>query len=478
MREITENEFKENKSKNQVFSLITEFRGDEITPITIYKKLSGKRKFIFESGERRNLEGRYSFISENPYLEIMGDDKNSIERLRKEININFNLESNTFPYKGGGIGYLGYDTVCFYEKAVEVNKVDELKAPKVRFNFYKRYVVYDHLKNKVYIVDNIFPKDNRDYSEVKNEQIEYFNSISNRTDELELQTIVSKSYNEDLIEDNKNNLLELKYNDSNDEFIKNLIKAKKYIRQGDVFQVVLSRRMIIETGKSPLEIYRRLREDNPSPYMYLLDYEEYQVVGSSPEILVSIKENIITTNPIAGTRKRGRNYSEDLLLENDLKRDSKELAEHVMLVDLSRNDVGKVSKISTVEVKDFMKVEKFSHVMHMTSVVQGELNEEIDGIEALFSCFPAGTVSGAPKIRAMQIIDELESLNRGIYSGAIGYLSYCNNLELCIAIRTIILKNNNAYIQAGAGIVHDSIPEKECEEIDNKLSILKEVIIK
>lgn len=256
------------------------------------------------------------------------------------------------------------------------------------------------------------------------------------------------------------------------------MKAKKYIREGEIFQVVLSRRMKIKTKKSPLELYRRLREDNPSPYMYLLDYDEYQVIGSSPEILVSIKDNIITTNPIAGTRKRGSTYSEDLLLEEELKSDTKELAEHVMLVDLSRNDVGKVSKISTVEVKEFMKVERFSHVMHITSKVTGELNDDIDKIEALFSCFPAGTVSGAPKIRAMQIIDELESLNRGIYSGAIGYLSYGNNLELCIAIRTILLKNNNAYIQAGAGIVYDSIPEKECEEIDNKLNILKEVIIK
>ena len=211
--------------------------------------------------------------------------------------------------------------------------------------------------------------------------------------------------------------------------------------------------------------------------MFFLDYQYYQVVGSSPEILVSIKDNIITTNPIAGTRKRGITELEDKNLELELRNDEKECAEHVMLVDLSRNDIGKVSEIGTVEIDSFMNIEKFSHVMHITSMVKGQLNKKINYIDALFSCFPAGTVSGAPKIRAMQKINELENLDRGIYSGAVGYLSYENNLEVCIAIRTIILKDNKAYIQAGAGIVYDSIPEKECEEIENKLNILKEVIL-
>lgn len=472
MIEISKEVFEKKKTESKVFSVISEFRGDEVTPIRIFKALDGKKKFIFESGERRNLEGRYSFIAENPYLEIVEDKAHSIEKLKKEVNKDFDLESNPLPFKGGAIGYFGYDTVGFYEKSIKITNVDKLGFPKVRFNFYRRYIAYDHLKNKVYIVDNILEEDNRDYEEVKNKQIEYFNSILNKKLESEEIYLVDNFLKEE------KEVLEFHYDDSNEEFIKNIMKAKKYIREGEIFQVVLSRRMKIKTKKSPLELYRRLREDNPSPYMYLLDYDEHQVIGSSPEILVSIKDNIITTNPIAGTRKRGSTYSEDLLLEEELKSDTKELAEHVMLVDLSRNDVGKVSKISTVEVKEFMKVERFSHVMHITSKVTGELNDDIDKIEALFSCFPAGTVSGAPKIRAMQIIDELESLNRGIYSGAIGYLSYGNNLELCIAIRTILLKNNNAYIQAGAGIVYDSIPEKECEEIDNKLNILKEVIIK
>ena len=477
MIEISKEVFEKKKKDNKIFSVISEFRGDEITPIRIFKALDGKRKFIFESGERRNLEGRYSFISENPYLEIVEDRADSIEKLKNEINKDFDLESNPLPFKGGAIGYFGYDTVGFYEKSIKITNVDKVGFPKVRFNFYSRYIAYDHLNNKVYIVDNILPEDNRSYEEVKNKQIQYFNSILNKRVEIEEISSIDNLNKDNFINKDKE-VLELNYDDTNEEFIKNIMKAKKYIREGEIFQVVLSRRMEIKTQKSPLELYRRLREDNPSPYMYLLDYDEYQVVGSSPEILVSIKDNIITTNPIAGTRKRGSNYSEDLLLEEDLKNDSKELAEHVMLVDLSRNDVGKVSKIATVEVKDFMKIERFSHVMHITSKVSGELNDDIDKIDALFSCFPAGTVSGAPKIRAMQIIDELESLNRGIYSGAIGYLSYGNNLELCIAIRTILLKNNNAYIQAGAGIVYDSIPEKECEEIDNKLNILKEVIIK
>lgn len=459
----------------RIYSILSEFRADEITPISIFKNLKGKRKFIFESGERRNLDGRYSFIAENPYLEILSENKEdklkAIDAIKEELNKDFNTESNFLPFKGGGIGYFGYNSIEVYENSVKLNNIDKLNLPEIRFDFYKRYIAYDHFKNRVYIVDNIFDNEDIIHEKVVESQKNYFieilrsNNLKEEIDYLNNNTVEEK---------NKNYI---KYEDSKEEFINKVEKAKEYIKKGDIFQVVLSRRGEAENNKTPLEIYRRLREKNTSPYMFFLDYEDYQVIGSSPEILVSIKDNVITTNPIAGTRKRGINEIEDKNLELDLKNDEKECAEHVMLVDLSRNDVGRVSEIGTVEIDSFMKVEKFSHVMHITSMVKGQLKKKINCIDALFSCFPAGTVSGAPKIRAMQIINELENLDRGIYSGAVGYLSYANNLEVCIAIRTIILKNNKAYIQAGAGIVYDSVPEKECEEIENKLNILKEVIL-
>lgn len=459
---------------NKIYSILSEFRADEITPISIFKNLKGQKKFIFESGERRNLEGRYSFIGENPYLEILSENKNDklrvINKIKEELNKEFDIESNFLPFKGGGIGYFGYNSIEVYENSIKLNNIDKLNLPEIRFDFYKRYIAYDHFKNRVYIVDNIFDNEKVNYEKIVESQKKYFIEIlrsNNLSEEI-------NSLNNPIVNENKSFI---KYEDSKEEFMNKVEKAKNYIKKGDIFQVVLSRRGEAENYKTPLEIYRRLREKNTSPYMFFLDYEYYQVIGSSPEILVSIKDNIITTNPIAGTRKRGITELEDKNLELELKNDEKECAEHVMLVDLSRNDIGKVSEIGTVEIDSFMNIEKFSHVMHITSMVKGQLNKKINYIDALFSCFPAGTVSGAPKIRAMQIINELENLDRGIYSGAVGYLSYANNLEVCIAIRTIILKNNKAHIQAGAGIVYDSIPEKECEEIENKLNILKEVIL-
>lgn len=245
---------------------------------------------------------------------------------------------------------------------------------------------------------------------------------------------------------------------------------------GDIFQVVLSQRMTCETEKSHFEIYRKLREENPSPYMYLIDYDSYQVIGSSPESLVSVRGGKVITNPIAGTRKRGETPEIDNALEKELIEDKKELAEHVMLVDLGRNDIGKVSKIGTVNVSDFMKIERFSHVMHITTKVVGDIKDDLDGFDALAACLPAGTVSGAPKIRAMEIIEDLEDFKRGIYSGAVGYFSYGGNMDTAISIRTLILKDKTAYLQAGAGIVYDSVPEKEFEEVQSKLMALKEAL--
>lgn len=463
MINISKEEFLNLKSKNKIFSIMSSFRGDEITPITIFSGFKGNRRFILEGGSKENRFGRYSFLGEDPYKEVVGDTINEVKEVKKEISKDFIYSSNPFPYKGGAIGYMGYDTVSFYEKKLDFKNKDTLNTPIVRFNFYKRYICYDHFTHIVYVVDNIFNNDNREYEEIGKEQKEYLNSLIN----------FKYTFKE---EEKPKKEIEFKFATSREKYIENVEKAKEYIKAGDIFQVVISQRMYCETELSPFEIYRRLRAENPSPYMYFLDYDSYQVVGSSPESLVSVKEGIVATNPIAGTRKRGKTESEDIDLEKELLKDEKERAEHVMLVDLGRNDIGKVSKIGTVEVKDFMKIERFSHVMHITSHVVGKLDDKNDAFSALTSCLPAGTVSGAPKIRAMEIIEELEEVKRGIYSGTVGYFSFGGDMDMCIAIRTFVIKGKTAYLQAGAGIVYDSVPEKEFEEVQNKLLALKEAL--
>lgn len=463
MINITKEQFNEKKSSGKFFSIMSEFRGDEITPITIFKGFNGKGQFILESGSKENRFGRYSFLGENPYKEVVGNTINEVNEVKKEIEIEFDAEENPFPFKGGAIGYMGYDTVTFYEKKLNFKNDDPLDLPIVRFNFYKKYIAYDHFTHRVYVVENIDKNDKRDYEEIIEKQKEYFMSL-----------LTSTSYS--FQEERKNDDVEFKFVTNREKYIENVKKAKEYIKAGDIFQVVPSLRMYCETKESPFEIYRRLREKNPSPYMYFIDYESYQIIGSSPESLVSVKDGLASTNPIAGSIRRGKDDKEDKELENHLLNDVKERAEHVMLVDLGRNDIGKISEIGTVEVQDFMKIEKFSHIMHITSKVVGKLNKENDAFSAIASCLPAGTLSGAPKIRAMEIIEELEDVKRGIYSGTVGYFSFDGAMDMCIAIRTIVLKGKTAYIQAGAGIVYDSVPEKEFEETQSKLGALKEAL--
>ncbi|AQR95470.1 anthranilate synthase component I [Clostridium saccharoperbutylacetonicum] len=462
MINISKESFIEKKKSNIIFSVISEFRGDEITPIKILRGFSGSRRFIFESGSKENYFGRYSYMGENPYKEICGDGQGEVDKLKKEIRVSFDKSTNPFSFNGGAIGYMGYDSIQLYEKKLNFKNPDDLKMPIIRFNFYNRYLCYDHFTHKVYIVDNIMEDDQREYDEIIASQKEYINSL--------LYKPVLAEEPDDREE------VSFEFYTSREKFIENVKKAREHILAGDIFQIVLSQRMKCQTEKSYLEIYRRLREENPSPYMFLLDYDDYQVVGSSPESLVSVKNGKVSTNPIAGTRKRGETPEIDSILEKELMEDEKELAEHVMLVDLGRNDIGKVSKIGTVNVSDFMKVEKFSHVMHITTKVVGDILDNKDGFEALAACLPAGTVSGAPKIRAMEIIEELEECKRGIYSGSVGYFSYGGDMDMAIIIRTIILKAKTAYLQAGAGIVYDSVPEKEFEEIQSKLMVLKEVL--
>jgi anthranilate synthase component 1 len=450
------------KSEKRGFSFITEYRGDGVTPITLYNGLKGRRRFILESGSREEHFGRYSFLGEAPYKEIIGETLKEIEAIKNEIKIQFTTEGNPFPFKGGAIGYMGYDTIALYEKKLRFENEDELNVPTIRFNFYKKYLCYDHFTHKVYVVENIFQDDKRDYETIVKHQKEYFREI------ISTQLIdEDEEFQEEVI---------IKFGTAKEEYMQIVKKAQEYIKAGDIFQVVASQRMYCKTKKTPLEIYRRLREENPSPYMFFLDYDEYQVIGSSPESLVSVKGREVITNPIAGTRKRGRTVTEDNELEKELLLDEKERAEHVMLVDLGRNDIGRISEIGTVQVKDFMKIERFSHVMHITSQVVGELARDKDAFDALASCLPAGTLSGAPKIRAMEIIEELETKKRSIYAGAVGYFSYGGDMDMCIAIRTLVLKEEVAYLQSGGGIVYDSDPEAEFEETQNKLMVLKEAL--
>lgn len=462
MINISKDQFNEKRKENKVFSLITEYRGDEVTPIRIFNGFKGRRKFIFESGSTENYFGRYSYLGENPYREILGESIDEIDELKKSIRLDFDESTNNFSFKGGAIGYMGYETICLYEKRLKFNNPDILDLPLIRFNLYSRYICYDHFTHKVFVIDNILNDDDREYESIVENQREYIFSLLSRPTNIEE------------FEEKKDVHFELCT--SKEKYEENVRIGKEHILAGDIFQFVPSLRMKCITQKSFVEIYRRLREVNPSPYMYLIDYDDYQVIGASPESVVSVKNGRASTKPIAGTRKRGETQEEDSALEKELLQDKKELAEHVMLVDLARNDIGRISEIGTVEVKDFMKIEKFSHVMHITSTVTGKTLQNIDGFEALSTCLPAGTLSGAPKIRAMEIIEELEEYRRDIYGGSVGYFSYGGDTDMAIAIRTIVMKGNTAYLQAGAGVVFDSVPEKEFEEVQNKLMALKEAL--
>jgi anthranilate synthase component 1 len=359
------------------------------------------------------------------------------------------------------VGYVGYDVIRQYEKLPDKNP-DTIQVPEAYLLFYKEVLVYDHFYHTISIIRNVFPEEEVSYGDV----IEALN--------LKKVEILRCSPLHPI--KNEASLESLDSNFDEESFCQIVRRAKDYITAGDAFQIVLSQRLTAITDAKPFDAYRKLRYLNPSPYMFYIDFGDFQIVGSSPESLVRVEGKKVMTNPIAGTRPRGKNEQEDERLKSELLSDEKERAEHLMLVDLARNDIGKVSKIGTVELERFMEVELYSHVMHIVSTVSGQLSDDKDYFDALVACLPAGTVSGAPKIRAMEIIDELENVRRGIYAGAVGYFSYTGNMDMCIAIRTIIFKGRKAYIQAGAGIVYDSVPELEYRETLNKAMALKEVL--
>ena len=443
--------------------------------------LSKKNSFIFESVEKGKNRGRYTIIGYNPdkiwnfkknNLKIFYNKK--VKKLKVDplkyinnltSNFKINLPKRIPSMSSMLVGYFSYDIIRYIEKIPD-NCKDDLKIPDVRILRPKNLVIYDNFKKKVFYLCNIFSD---------NKIINYFDEYEKIKNEFKLL----KFYEEISLPRRftfKTNKNKVKSNLTKKQFKNKVLKAKNYIKKGDIVQVVLRQRFERKFEKKPIEIYNYLRKSNPSPFMFYFNFEDFKILGSSPEILVRLRNNLITIRPIAGTRPRGKNTYQDIKFKNELIKDKKELAEHLMLLDLGRNDVGKVSKINTVKVTESFKIEKYSHVMHIVSNVVGKFNNKVSIFEALLSGFPAGTVSGAPKIRAMEIIDELEKNRRNLYAGGIGYFTPNNEFDTCIALRTALIKDNKFYVQAGAGIVADSKPDKEFEETKNKAKALLKAV--
>lgn len=446
----------------------------DLTPIHIFKNLSGRKRFLLESTFQHEQKGKYSFLGVDPYQEVVGtENKTTIRHLEKstieikpEHALNHikkqmpKLEADlALPFFGGAIGYIGYDSIRQFE-AIGETLPDDLNMPDIHFMLYQNVIVFDHTDNQIYLI--AMNPDNQPEA-VLDERIDTLKKALNGTE----------SHNE-----LKFGPIQFEPEMTSESFQEKVKIAKRHIKEGDVFQVVLSQRMtatIDEHPDFPFYFYEKLRTANPSPYMFYIDFEDYVILGASPESLIQTAGNEIITNPIAGTRARGKTPEEDEALMQELLSDKKEIAEHRMLVDLSRNDLGRVCETGSIMIPTYMKIEKYQHVMHIVSEVKGKLMKDLTGIDALISCLPAGTVSGAPKIRAMQIINDLEDKKRGAYGGGIGYINFNHDLNIALTIRSLILKNEKAYLQAGAGIVYDSIPENEYQETLNKARSLMEV---
>ncbi|PLR98817.1 anthranilate synthase component I [Bacillus sp. T33-2] len=451
--------------------LIEEIEGDVLTPISVYQKISGTKKFLLESSLKHEHSGRFSFIGSSPVFELKSRDGCTFKKDsmgERQLAGNFldvlsaempKLDSELdIPFIGGAVGYMGYDMIRNFEH-IGVELPDDLDMPDAHLMFFEEIIIFDHVKQKIYLIG--IPFGDTHSTEALRGRLEKRKAEINGEATNPAEADFRLSTFHDQI--------------ARDKYEQMVVKAKEYIEAGDIFQVVLSRRLSAEASGNPFSFYRKLRVQNPSPYMYYLDFEEYVIAGASPESLVKSKQRTITTNPIAGTRPRGTSEQEDLRNEADLKSDDKELAEHRMLLDLGRNDIGRVSAPGSVRINKHMQVERYKHVMHLVSEVSGNLTPGTEPIEGLVACLPAGTVSGAPKIRAMQIINELEGVKRGVYSGAVGYYSASGNMDFALVIRTMIVKDGKAYIQAGAGIVHDSVPAMEFDETVHKLKALMEV---
>ena len=477
-RSFKEFKFRHRSKKNQIIYTSKKVKNDEEVLNLIDNFLDERNSFIFESVEKGKIKGRYTIFGKNPDKIWEFNNNNSYivtnnkkiklkekpENLIEKIIENFKFETpKNLPKICSLIsGYFSYDAIRYIEK-IPNNCKNDLSLPDVRLLRPRTLVIHDNLKKEIFFICNIF-KDEK----ITN-YLNKYREIQSDLDELTIQSSIKK------VKKNTNKNLKnikVKSNTSKNKFLSMVNKAKKYIKLGDIFQVVLSQRFEAKLSKKPIDIYKKLRVTNPSPFMFFFNFNDFQIIGASPEILVRLRDNKITVRPIAGTRPRGKTKKEDLFYEKDLIKDKKELSEHLMLLDLGRNDAGKVSKINTVKVTESFIIERYSHVMHIVSNVVGEYNKRFSKFKSLLAGFPAGTVSGAPKIRAMEIIDELETTKRKVYAGGIGYFSANGEFDTCIALRTAVAKKNKFYVQAGAGIVADSKPIKEYEETVNKAKAL------
>ncbi|MHB8104826.1 MAG: anthranilate synthase component I [Dehalococcoidales bacterium] len=469
MYKPTLEEAKKLKKQGNLLPVYREINADMETPVSAYLKIArGSYSFLLESVEGGERLARYSFLGTEPakVLTTNSDTADPLLLIEKEFKKFKSIPVDGLPrFHGGMVGYLSYEVARYFEK-LSSPEGDPIKLPESKLMLADTLLIFDHLTHKIKVVAHAHLD-----GDIEKSYQAAVEKIDQLVERLRNPVPEEKEVARTKVEDLKvtQNLTQAQY-----EAI--VTKMKQHIFDGDIIQGVPSLRLARSTKASPFAIYRALRSINPSPYMYFLHLDDIHIVGASPELLVRVEDGIVSNHPIAGTRPRGKDSDEDKALEAELKSDEKERAEHVMLVDLARNDVGRISEPGTVKVTQFMDIERYSHVMHLVSHVQGKLREGLTQYDALRACFPAGTVSGAPKIRAMEIIAELEPDKRGPYAGAVGYFDFSGNIDTAIAIRTIIIKDGTAYVQAGAGIVADSVPANEYRECLNKMQAMLSAI--
>ena len=465
-------EVKNRKKDGNLIPVYREIVADLETPVSAFLKINrGGYSFLLESVEGGERLARYSFIGTEPYhvLSTDGEDEiNPLPAIANELSKYKIVPVGDLPrFCGGAVGYLSYETAIRFEDLPSPAN-DPCKLPESLFMFVNTMLVFDHVAHKIKVLSHVDLTG--DVEEAYHQAVNRIDDLIERLNQpLESRQLSKKPSNPEQSSQHSSNF-------SKREFEACVSEIKQEIASGEAIQVVLSQRLSRPTQAEPFEIYRALRSLNPSPYMFFLDFTDFCIIGASPEILVRVEDSMVMTRPLAGTRPRGQSPEEDIALEQELRSNEKERAEHIMLVDLGRNDIGRVSEPGTVEVSELMEVERYSHVMHLVTHVQGKLQHNLNAFDALKACFPAGTVSGAPKIRAMEIIAKLEPEKRGPYAGAVGYFSFSGNMDMAIAIRTMWVTKGVAYIQAGCGVVYDSVPEQEYQEAMNKAQVLLKAV--
>ncbi len=482
-------EFLDQSKTAEIIPVALTMPADLLTPLAVYLKISetAENSFLLESVEGGESLARYSFMGANPEMIVSGNDEqitlkrndskevlqiSLFDYLRKHFTEKRISSTEDLPsFIGGAIGYFGFSCAGWFEKSLKPSFVNENISEEAELMFFKTVVAYDHAKQVIKIISLVFKNECKNENDLK-KSYEKAVAGNQKIKAILENEQVSLPKNSQSKTGNKT----VRSNWKREEFENAVYEIKELINAGECYQVVLSQCFSRKTNAASVSIYRALRSLNPSPYMFLLKFGAKSIIGASPEMLVRCRDRNLEYRPIAGTRKRGKTAEEDATLAEEMRRDQKEVAEHLMLVDLGRNDLGRVSKFGSVRVENMMNVEKFSHVQHLVSYLFSELRDDCDQFDALGMCFPAGTVSGAPKVRAIEIIQKLEPTPRGVYSGAVGYIDYSGNLDTCIAIRTLVLENGEAKIQAGAGIVADSVPELEFEETVNKARALLKTI--